>query len=205
MSSQYTEEEDKLIAWFKDNYKNIIFGLLFGTALVFGFKYYNDLNANKQYEMSLQYEEAVKDYQDEKYEKAILLSKEYQTNYPSNVYTSMINLYVAKIYHDEEKYIESLEALDFIIKNSSSEEMQMIANVRYSRILILQEKYNEAEKFITSAINFNDNALLVEMLGDISYVQSDIDKARIYYESCLRLEITPNNRKIIENKLNSIQ
>ena len=43
------------------------------------------------------------------------------------------------------------------------------------------------------------------MLGDISYVQSDIDKARIYYESCLRLEITPNNRKIIENKLNSIQ
>ena len=205
MSSQYTEEEDKLIAWFKDNYKNIIFGLLFGTTLVFGFKYYNDLNANKQYEMSLQYEEAIKDYQDEKYEKAILLSKEYQTNYPSNVYTSMINLYVAKIYHDEEKYIESLEALDFIIKNSSSEEMQMIANVRYSRILILQEKYNEAEKFITSAINFNDNALLVEMLGDISYVQSDIDKARIYYESCLRLEITPNNRKIIENKLNSIQ
>ena len=43
MSSQYTEEEDKLISWFKDNYKNIIFGLLFGTILVFGFKYYNDL------------------------------------------------------------------------------------------------------------------------------------------------------------------
>jgi len=205
MSSQYTEEEDKLISWFKDNYKNIIFGLLFGTALVFGFKYFNDLNANKQYEMSLKYEEAIKDYQDEKYEKAILLSEEYQASNPSNIYTSMINLYVAKIYHDEEKYIESLEALDFIIKNSNSEEMQMIANVRYSRILILQKKYNEAEKFITSAVNFNDNALLVEMLGDISYVKSDIDKAKIYYETCLRLEITPNNRKIIENKLNSIQ
>ena len=55
MSRQYTEEEDKLISWFKDNYKNIIFGLLFVTSLVFGFKYYNDLNANKQYEMSLKY------------------------------------------------------------------------------------------------------------------------------------------------------
>jgi predicted negative regulator of RcsB-dependent stress response len=205
MSNQYTEEEDKLISWFKNNYKNIIFGLLFGTTLVFGFKYYNDLNANKQYEMSLKYEEAIKDYQDQKYEKAMLLSEEYQTSNPSNIYTSMINLYVAKIYHNEGKYIESLEALNFIIKNSSSEEMQMIANVRYSRILILQKKYNEAEKFITSAVNFNDNALLVEMLGDISYVKSDIDKAKIYYESCLRLEITPNNRKIIENKLNSIQ
>jgi len=205
MSNQYTEEEDKLISWFKNNYRNIIFGLLFGTTLVFGFKYYNDLNTNKQYEISLKYEEAIKDYQDQKYEKAMLLSEEYQTSNPSNIYTSMINLYVAKIYHNEGKYIESLEALNFIIKNSSSEEMQMIANVRYSRILILQKKYNEAEKFITSAVNFNDNALLVEMLGDISYVKSDIDKAKIYYESCLRLEITPNNRKIIENKLNSIQ
>ena len=205
MSSQYTEEEDKLISWFKDNYKNIIFGLLFGTALVFGFKYFNDLNANKQYEMSLKYEEAVKDYQDKKYEKAILLSEEYQASNPSNIYTSMINLYVAKIYHDEEKYMKSLEALNFIIKNSSSKEMQMVANVRYSRILILQEKYDEAEKFITSAVNFSDNALLVEMLGDISYVKSDINKAKKYYESCLKLEITPNNKKIIENKLNSIQ
>jgi|TARA_B110000196_G_scaffold223892_1_gene192871 predicted negative regulator of RcsB-dependent stress response len=205
MSSQYTEEEDKLISWFKDNYKNIIFGLLFGTALVFGFKYFNDLNANKQYEMSLKYEEAVKDYQDKKYEKAILLSEEYQASNPSNIYTSMINLYVAKIYHDEEKYMKSLEALNFIIKNSSSKEMQMVANVRYSRILILQEKYDEAEKFITSAVNFSDNALLVEMLGDISYVKSDINKAKKYYESCLQLEITPNNKKIIENKLNSIQ
>ena len=205
MSSQYTEEEDKLISWFKDNYKNIIFGLLFGTILVFGFKYYNDLNTNKQYEMSLKYEEAVKDYQDGKYKKAILLSQEYQANNPSSIYTAMINLYVAKIYHDEEKYIESLKALDFIIKNSSSEEIQMIANVRYSRILILQKKYNEAEKFITSVINFNNNALLVEMLGDISYVKSDINQAKIHYESCLRFDITPSNRKIIENKLNSIQ
>ncbi len=155
--------------------------------------------------MSLKYEEAIKDYEDEKYEKVILLSEEYQASNPSNIYTSMINLYVAKIYHDEEKYMKSLEALNFIIKNSSSKEMQMVANVRYSRILILQEKYDEAEKFITSAVNFSENALLVEMLGDISYVKSDINKAKKYYESCLQLEITPNNKKIIENKLNSIQ
>ena len=59
--------------------------------------------------------------------------------------------------------------------------------------------------FIISVMNFDKNALLVEMLGDISYMKSDINKAKIYYESCLRLDITPNNRKSIENKLNSIQ
>ena len=69
----------------------------------------------------------------------------------------------------------------------------------------MQEKYDEAETFIMSVMDFNRNALLVEMLGDISYVRSDINNAKIYYESCLNLEITPNNRKIIENKLNSMK
>ena len=61
--------------------------------------------------------------------------------------------------------------------------------------------------FLNNHINYNfsDNALLIEMLGDISYIKSDINKAKTYYELCLKLEIAPNNRKIIENKLNSIQ
>ena len=205
MSRQYTEEEDKLISWFKDNYKNIIVGLLFGIFVVFGFKYYTDINSNKQYEISLKYEEAIKDYQNNKYDKVISLTKDYQAAHPSNIYTSMISLYVAKIYHDQEKYKESLENLEFIINNSSSKEMQMIANTRYTRILILQEKYNDAENFITSIIGYNNNILLLEMLGDISYLQSDIIKAKEYYRACLKLDTTPNSRIIIENKLNSVQ
>ena len=205
MSSEYTEEEDKLISWFKDNYKNIIIGLIFGTSLVFGFKYYGDINTNKQYEMSLRYQEAIKDYQNDKYEKVLSLSEEYQLTEPSNIYTSMINLYAAKIYHDKEMYKESLESLTFIVNNSNSRELHMIANTRYARILILQERYDEAEKFIISIPGYNVNILLVELLGDISYSQSNINKAREYYKACLDLETTPNNRKIIENKLNSIQ
>ena len=83
--------------------------------------------------------------------------------------------------------------------------MQMIANTRYTRILILQEKYNDAENFITSIIGYNNNILLLEMLGDISYLQSDIIKAKEYYRACLKLDTTPNSRIIIENKLNSVQ
>lgn len=205
MSSQYTEEEDKLITWFKDNYKNIILGLIFGSTLVFGFKYYNDMNSNKQYEMSLQYEEAIKDYQNDNHEKIVSLSKEYQDSYPSNIYTAMISLYAAKIYHDREMYEDALRTLEFIINNSNSKEIHMIANARYARILILQKKYNFAETYITSILDYKNNILFIELLGDISYLKSDITKAREYYKACLKFETTPNNRKIIENKLNSIQ
>ena len=74
----------------------------------------------------------------------------------------MINLYVAKIYHNEEKYTEALEALNFIIKNSSSKEIEMIASVRYSRILILQEKYSDPSNLIYIAI-----AILIVSLATV--------------------------------------
>ena len=70
---------------------------------------------------------------------------------------------------------------------------------------MLGDEYVFFMVFGVFSVNFSGNALLVEMLGDISYVKSDISKAKTYYQSCLKLEITPNNRKIIENKLNSIQ
>ena len=36
MAENYTEEEDKLINWFKENYINMIIGIVVGTVLVLG-------------------------------------------------------------------------------------------------------------------------------------------------------------------------
>ena len=42
MAENYTEEEDKLISWFKENYINIIIGIVVGTILVIGYNYQQD-------------------------------------------------------------------------------------------------------------------------------------------------------------------
>ena len=52
MSDQYSEEEDKLVSWFKDNFKNIIIGIIAGASLVLSYNYYIDSNLNNQYEIS---------------------------------------------------------------------------------------------------------------------------------------------------------
>ena len=37
MNDQYTEEEDKLVSWFKDNFKNMLIGIISGGLLVLGY------------------------------------------------------------------------------------------------------------------------------------------------------------------------
>ena len=126
MSDQYSEEEDKLVSWFKDNFKNIIIGIIAGASFVLSYNYYFDSNLNKQYEISLKYENALTSYQDEKYDDVLRLSNELSATDPSNIYTSLINLYSAKIYHDNEDYEKALNSLKIIITNSDSR------NLRYS-------------------------------------------------------------------------
>ncbi|MBS83147.1 MAG: hypothetical protein CMD65_03330, partial [Gammaproteobacteria bacterium] len=54
-------------------------------------------------------------------------------------------------------------------------------------------------------VNNQENHILLELSGDIYYKQNNINLAKDAYKKVLLHEITPNKRKLIENKLSSIQ
>ena len=47
-------------------------------------------------------------------------------------------------------------------------------------------------------------AIPTELLGDIEYYNNNFIEAKNYYLLSLNNDMTPNKRKIIENKINSI-
>ena len=204
MSDQYIEEEDRLVSWFKDNFKNIIIGIIAGASFVLSYNYYIDSNLNKQYEISLKYENALTNYQNEKYDDVLRLSKELSSADPSNIYTSLINLYSAKIHHDNKDYEKALNSLNIIITNSDSKEILDIAKLRSARILIYLKRFDQAKSSILSIENYLEKAISTELLGDIEYYNNNFIEARNYYSLSLENDMTPNKRKIIENKINSI-
>ena len=204
MNDQYTEEEDKLVSWFKDNFKNMLIGIISGGLLVLGYNYINDKSLNDQYEMSLKYENALISYQEGKYDDVLNLSDELSSTNPENIYTSLINLYSAKIYHDEKNYDKALSMLNTIINNSSSSEILDIAKLRSARIFIFLKKDNDAKNLILSIDDYSNKAIPTELLGDIEYYNNNLESAKKYYTLSLKNNISPNKRKIIENKINSI-
>ena len=204
MSDHYTEEEDKLVSWFKDNFMNMIIGIIAGASFVLGLNYYSDTKLNEQYEISLKFEQALINYQEEKYDEVLNLADNLAKNDPENVYTSLINLYAAKIHHDNKDYNNALDSLNMIINNTNSTEILDIANLRSARILIFLKRYDEARNSILAVDNYMKKAISTELLGDIEYYKNNFKEAKDYYLESLDNDMTPNKRKIIENKINSI-
>ena len=204
MAENYTEEEDKLISWFKENYINMIIGIVVGTVLVLGYNYQQDNVLSNQYEISLKYEKALANYQENKYSDILALSQELSKTDPKNIYTSLANLYSAKIYHDKKQYDKALTSLNYIVENSQSNEILNIAKLRSARILIYLKRYDEAKAIIISIDNYITQVIPAELLGDVEYYSNNLKEAKKIYQLSLKNEMTPNKRKIIENKINSI-
>tara|TARA_B100001559_G_C16243783_1_gene503664 strand:+ start:80 stop:697 length:618 start_codon:yes stop_codon:yes gene_type:complete len=204
MVENYTEEEDKLISWFKENYINMIIGIVVGTVLVLGYNYQQDEVLSNQYEISLKYEKALASYQENKYSDILALSQELSKTDPKNIYTSLANLYSARIYHDKKQYDKALTSLNYVVQNSQSDEILNIAKLRSARILIYLKRYDEAKAIIISIDNYITQVIPTELLGDVEYYSNNLKEAKKIYQLSLKNEMTPNKRKIIENKINSI-
>tara|TARA_X000000368_G_scaffold398369_1_gene368338 strand:- start:1557 stop:2174 length:618 start_codon:yes stop_codon:yes gene_type:complete len=204
MVENYTEEEDKLISWFKENYINMIIGIVVGTVLVLGYNYQQDEVLSNQYEISLKYEKALASYQENKYSDILALSQELSKTDPKNIYTSLANLYSARIYHDKKQYDKALTSLNYVVQNSQSDEILNIAKLRTARILIYLKRYDEAKAIIISIDNYITQVIPTELLGDVEYYSNNLKEAKKIYQLSLKNEMTPNKRKIIENKINSI-
>ena len=94
--NNYSSDEEKLISWFHENYKNILLGIILGLGIGFSYNYYNDMQSNTQFEISLKYEQAITAYNNNEDNLVLALSDELTKEYPTNIYTTMSNLYAAK-------------------------------------------------------------------------------------------------------------
>ena len=151
MNTKYTEEEDKFILWFKENYKNILIGILFGVTIITSYKFYADSKVNSMHNISLKYEQVMNDYKDNDNKSLLKLSKELSETNPNNIYTNMLNLYAAKIFHETGNYDKSLGKLNLVISNVESDD------------IISHERFRAAAK-VNSATAFVDASGVLEIL-----------------------------------------
>ena len=201
----FTEEEDKLINWLKQNYLNIILGLALGFSIIGGYNYYKSSAVNTQYQISLDFEEIVKLYQTERFSDFLEKSEVLIVKNPENIYSAMVNLYLAKYYHDNNQPNLAIGSLSHILTNSESQAHKYIASVRLARINISQGEYIEAINVLSSIEDSSTDPIVLELLGDIMLLQNDKVAAIKNYELALSKTVIPNKAKLIESKLSTIR
>ena len=205
MNTKYTEEEDQFVLWFKENYKNILIGVLFGVTIITSYKFYADSKVNSMHNISLKYEQVLNDYKDNDNKSLLKLSKELSETNPNNIYTNMLNLYAAKIFHETGNYDKSLGKLNLVISNVESDDIKIIAQLRKIRIMLAQNKLDSAYEYIISINSYDNNPFLIELIGDIYYKKNNQKLAREFYQKSLQFNLSPNKTKIINNKIDLLQ
>ena len=120
-------DEEKVVSWFEENYKSLIFGVVIGLTLLFGYKSYLSSQNSAQLELSRQFDLAVTSYQKGSNSDILSFSKLNMIENSDNIYTSLANLYSAKIMYLENQLEQSYLFLDHIISHSDDNEIVNIA------------------------------------------------------------------------------
>ena len=195
-------DEEKVVGWFEENYKSLILGILVGLSILFGYKSYLTSQNSTQLELSRQFDLAVTSYQKGNTSEILSFSKSNMLDNSDNIYTFLANLYSAKIMYLEDKFDQSYLFLDHIILNSDDNQIVNIAKYRKAKILIEEMEYDQAHTLLG---NDPDNYQLIELKGDLYYLQNNDDEALRYYNMVLAYTITPNEKKNILAKINFIK
>ena len=195
-------DEEKVVSWFEENYKSLIFGVFIGLTILFGYKSYLSSQNSLQLELSRQFDLAVTSYNNGDSSKILTFSRENMNKHSNNVYTSLANLYSAKIMYLDNNIDQSHIFLDHVISHTNDDELVDIAKYRKAKILIEEMKYEQANELLGDD---PDNYQHIELIGDIYYLQNNDDEAVRYYNKVLAYSITPNERKNIIAKINLIK
>ena len=195
-------DEEKVVSWLEENYKSLVLGVAIGLTILFGYKSYLSGQNSTQLELSRQFDLAIISYQKGSSSEILSFSKSNMVENSDNIYTSLANLYSAKIMYLENKLDQSYLFLDHIIFHSDDNEIVNIAKYRKAKILIEEMKYEQAHTLLG---NDPDNYQHIELKGDLHYLQNNDDEALRYYNKVLAYTITPNEKKNIIAKINFIK
>jgi predicted negative regulator of RcsB-dependent stress response len=207
--SSEKEQIEALRNWWRENGRFIISGVALGIALLLGFNYWNKGRVEDALEASAAYEallnEVAKGDAEAAREKAAALGE----NYGSTVYAAQARLAMAKLYMDkgrDEDAATELKALVEAGDATEAEEAVMTARLRLAKILLYQDKPQEAIDLLQG---YGDTAFAgrySEALGDAYVALGKAEDAREAYTVALADD--PNaptvNRTLVQMKINDL-
>ncbi|MGD8566494.1 MAG: tetratricopeptide repeat protein [Gammaproteobacteria bacterium] len=184
----YTTEEEQIAAikkWWKENWLSLLGGVLIGLGILFGGKYWWD-HRNYHAEMgSIEYEAMVQAVTQDKTEEASNHALALLKDYADTPYAALAALTMAKIKVDSNDLVAAKSHLRWAMDNAVLPEVKTEAQIRYARVLLAEERYDDALQQLSNVTLSEYDVPVQELKGDIYVAQNDKDKARIAYERAL--------------------
>ncbi|MBV1910752.1 MAG: tetratricopeptide repeat protein [Kangiellaceae bacterium] len=150
MSYQTEEQQiEQLKEWWKDNGTPLIVGAVLGLSGFFGYRYWTEGQIAIQESASEAYTQVSEQIENKDTAKLVEAAQAVKTQFPKTSYAILSALQLAKAAVDEKNLDKAMTELTWVVDNHSNNELVEIAKIRLARILIAQEKADQALPLLT--------------------------------------------------------
>lgn len=187
--AEYETEEQQVEAlkdWWKQNGLAVIGGAVLGISALVGWRGWNWYQDNQTTEASDIF--AVVQEAANKNEAAALQEQTdiLRNKYASTPYAPLAVLHQAKNQIDQGDNVAAEESLRWVLKNSKQDSVENVARLRLARLLLAEDKVDEAQAMLNSGMSEAYASLANEIRGDIFVAKGEIEQAKEAYDQAMQ-------------------
>lgn len=201
------EREEQLRNWWRDNWAWLLSGIGLGVVLLVGWRYWTGQQEQTAAAAARLYQELTTASGRNDFGTMERVHGQLTSEYGSTPYADQGALLLARMYVETGEFDKAATALRGVMETSADEELRTIARLRLARVLLQQDKADEALALLPAAADGAFSGYEHELRGDALHAKGDIPGARSEYAAALTAgtEFAPADRELIQLKLQDLE
>lgn len=206
MTEQLTDDEqvEALKKWWKENGTAIIVGIVIGLSAIVGFWKWNEYTEGRAKAASLLYDQFVMAISNNKPDGSSSYDS-LKKDYDGTSYAALAALRMAAVDYAKGETGKTIAHLKWATEHPGHDSIQHIARLRLSRLLVAEDKLDEAEALLKDISEPAFDAQYQAVRGDIYRKQGNAEKARTAYQLALASSsFSGKQREYVQMKLDDL-
>ena len=179
------EQLDAMRAWWKENGRFVIGGVVLGVAILVGWNQWRGGMVEKETAASALYEDIMSATGDGNLDAANSAATELFESYADTTYAGQSRLAMARLYMDKGRDQDAADVLRVLVESGGDSEVQLVGRLRLARILLYQDKAEEVVELLQDQGEHAFAARYSEVLGDAYTALGSYAQAEAAYTAAL--------------------
>jgi len=196
------EQLEQMRAWWSENGRYVIGGIVIGAGLLFGWNQYQESKLQGQVEASGLFESLAGHVDDGNLDDAQVVADKLAADYHSTSYTAQSKLAMARLYMDKNRDQDAVDVLNEMLAMPGHDELKHVGRLRLAKILLYQDRSQEVIDLLEGQDNRAFAALYADVLGDAHAILGDFAAASDAFRRALTDPLqNQNDRVLVQMKL----
>jgi predicted negative regulator of RcsB-dependent stress response len=179
------ERAEQVRTFVRENLLFAVLALALGIAVVAGYRYWQAKRTGGAEASEAEYSTVITALSSGDRAKAVELSKDLRTQHAGSPYADQADLAIAKLDVARRDYDEAAQVLRSVMDGASDPLLRQVARTRLARVLIEQDKHDEALGLLTLDEAGGFAAIYHDLRGDAFAAKGDATAARSEYNAAL--------------------